>query len=238
MRHQPKHLVWIWGMVLLLWGCSSSRVGPLQNQLAEEQARRAALQTERDFLQAQVNDAHATRDSLLAQVQEQAALLTQLQNELNSAALSAAPPPDSLIPAEDQSEPAAPPPPAPLQEDLRTRYDEALNLYRQKQFGTARDLFSHLLASNFDGGLADNCQYWVGECYFAEHQYETAIAEFEKVFAFPRSNKIDAAQYKIGLSYVQLKKGAEAREAFSRLLALYPASEYVERARLQLDKIP
>jgi len=121
--------------------------------------------------------------------------------------------------------------------DYQAEYDRALGFYRQQKFHEAMEIFAKLLESNRDHKLAGNCQYWIGECCYGLQQFETALAEFQKVLAFPRSYKIDTALFKIGLCYARLKKYPEARQEFEQLITAYPASEYVERARSQLNHL-
>ncbi len=122
--------------------------------------------------------------------------------------------------------------------DFEADYNRALQLFRQGEYDRAAQLFNTLAQSDRSHDLADNAQYWLGECYYAKEEYQNAIAEFEKVFAFPNSNKADAAQLKIGMCWMQLGKYPEAKEQFIRLLSSYPSSEYVPRARALLEKLP
>lgn len=114
------------------------------------------------------------------------------------------------------------------------RYSEARNLYEQRRYTEAIAMFQEILAGNDKSSYADNCQYWIGECYYGLGKYEQAIAEFEKVFTFARSNKSDAALLKLGLCYVRLGERQQARSEFEQLLANYPSSPYVRNARRYL----
>jgi tol-pal system protein YbgF len=114
------------------------------------------------------------------------------------------------------------------------RYSEARNLYEQRRYTEAIAVFQEVLASNDKSSYADNCQYWIGECYYGLGKFEQAIAEFEKVFTFARSNKSDAALLKLGLCYVRLGERQQARSEFEQLLANYPSSPYVKNARKYL----
>ncbi|MGH7450723.1 MAG: tol-pal system protein YbgF [bacterium] len=117
------------------------------------------------------------------------------------------------------------------------RYAEARNLYEQRRYSDAIALFQEILNENDKSSYADNCQYWIGECYYGLGKFEQAIAEFEKVFKFARSNKSDAATLKLGLCYVRLNDRQQARSWFEQLLARYPNSPYVAYARNYLTKL-
>jgi TolA-binding protein len=129
-------------------------------------------------------------------------------------------------------------PQRPSRNEFKARYDRVMELFQQKKFDEAATAFQTLLESDRENQLAGNCQFWIGECRYGQRRYEAAIAAFEKVFAYPNSFKIDAAQYKIALCFLQMKRYPEARDEFSRLISAYPSSEFVARARTQLDQIP
>lgn len=117
------------------------------------------------------------------------------------------------------------------------RYAEARNLYEQRRYSDAMALFQEILNENDQSSYADNCQYWIGECYYGLGKFEQAIAEFEKVFKFTRSNKSDASTLKLGLCYVRLNDPQQARSWFEQLLARYPNSPYVANAQKYLTKL-
>ena len=98
-------------------------------------------------------------------------------------------------------------------------------------------MFSALLGSNVRQSLADNCQYWIGECYYALKNYDQAIVEFEKVFRYSNSNKSDDALLKLGLTYLRLNKPAAAKSQFELLIANHPRSEFVDLAQRHIDKL-
>jgi tol-pal system protein YbgF len=121
--------------------------------------------------------------------------------------------------------------------DYKARYQRALETYYARRYREAIQMFRALLDEDDRNPLADNAQYWIGECYYGLGNYTQAIAEFEKVFAFPNSNKADDAQLKLGVTYLRLGNRARAREEFERLIANYPNSEYVSTARRYLSKL-
>lgn len=143
-------------------------------------------------------------------------------------------------PATQQTTP--PPPPPKTQQDwgsgpFEERYQNALKTYRNRQYKNAIQKFEALLSENMTHSLSDNCQYWIGECYYGLGNYQQSIIAFEKVFTFAKSNKDDAAQLKLGLCYMRLNNHAKAKEEFNKLLGDYPSSEYVTIARRFIKKI-
>lgn len=111
------------------------------------------------------------------------------------------------------------------------RYRMALAEFNKRKYSNAMSLFNELLKEDSKNVLADNCQYWIGECYYGLKEYRKALFEFEKVLTYGQSNKDDDSQLKIGLCYVQLNEFGKAQEELNRLLLNYPASEYINRAK-------
>jgi tol-pal system protein YbgF len=181
---------------------------------AEMQKEIERLQRELSAKDQQVSDLRNTlmeRDSRLQQLEQQASQ-SQIRTRPANAATSGA---DGYL----------------------QRYAEARNLYEQRRYSEAIALFQEILNENDKSSYADNCQYWIGECYYGLGKFEQAIAEFEKVFKFPRSNKNDAATLKLGLCYVRLGDRQQARSWFEQLIARYPSSPYVAYARKYLTKL-
>ena len=120
---------------------------------------------------------------------------------------------------------------------LTALYQEALDEVYAHKYEDAIAKFSGLLQSGSIGDLADNSQYWIGECYFALGNYEQALAEFEKVFVFERNNKADDAQFMMGMAYLKLGETLLAEIEFNSLLSFYEHSEYIARAERKLDDL-
>lgn len=121
--------------------------------------------------------------------------------------------------------------------EFKARYQEALKLFNSRQYQAALNIFSELLLTDPNNSLSDNCQYWIGECYYGLGNYNQAIVEFEKVFSFPNSNKSDDAQLKLGICYLKLGDRQQAKKEFELLISNYSDSEYVELARRYLSRL-
>jgi len=120
---------------------------------------------------------------------------------------------------------------------FKAKYDEALQTYNRRHYREAIQKFEKLLQENPNTSLSDNCQYWIGECYYSLGKYDQAIMEFEKVFTFPNSNKEDDAQLKIGMSYMKLGNKQRAKDNFKTLIEKYPNSEYISLAKRFLRQL-
>jgi len=110
-------------------------------------------------------------------------------------------------------------------------YERARAKFEQRSYQAAIDEFSALLAQHPDHQLADNCQYWIGECYFGMKEYQKAVVEFQKVFSYSETDKHDDAQLMVGLSYVRSNQAELAQKAFGTFLDNYAGSEYTSVAK-------
>jgi len=120
---------------------------------------------------------------------------------------------------------------------FRGRYDEALRLFHERRYSEARAILETLLREQPDHPLADNCQYWIGECLFGQSRYLEAVAAFSKVFAFDATDKYDDAQIMIALSYMRMGIPERAKAELLDFLKFYPRSEYVATARSYLNRL-
>jgi len=114
--------------------------------------------------------------------------------------------------------------------EYESEYNRAKQLYLSGSRGDAQQIFESLLAANSRHPLADNAQYWMGECHFAKGDYRAAIIAFEKVFTYSKSNKNDFAQYMLGKCYYRLKDLDRSRQEFQTLLDNYKNSQMVAKA--------
>jgi tol-pal system protein YbgF len=122
-------------------------------------------------------------------------------------------------------------------DSFSSRYKEALHSYKGKKYREAIQKFEALLVTNRKHTLSDNCQYWIGESYYGLGSYQQAIVAFQKVFAFEKSNKNDAAQLKLGICYMRLNDEGKAKTEFQKLISQYPTSEYNSVAKRFIEKI-
>ncbi len=116
-------------------------------------------------------------------------------------------------------------------ETYKQHYIDALSSYQNGDFMGAIDDFNTLIQNDSQNDLADNAQYWIGECYYALDEYSSAIEAFRKVQNYPDSNKADAAQFKIGYSYLNSGDKVRAYNELERLLDMFPESSYQDKVK-------
>jgi tol-pal system protein YbgF len=107
----------------------------------------------------------------------------------------------------------------------RGNYDLALSEFRQyvETYPTSE--------------MADNAQYWIGECLYSKKQLNEAIAEFDKVSTlFPKGDKVPAARLKKAMVLMDLGQADAARAELTAIIKLYPRSNEAVLAKQQLER--
>lgn len=68
--------------------------------------------------------------------------------------------------------------------------------------------------------------------------YEGGISRLQEIIdTHPTFSRMDEVLYLMGEAHMKLKKPEEAEKFYSRLLKDYPESEFVKKAKEQLDKL-
>ena len=115
-------------------------------------------------------------------------------------------------------------------------YLAAYNDYMQGNYDVAIQGFQTYLAHFRESELADNAQYYIGECYYSQKKYNEAILSFDQVInLYPKGDKVSTALYKKGLSLTEIQKHQEAIDQFKAILIRHANSPEAALARQQLE---
>jgi tol-pal system protein YbgF len=133
-----------------------------------------------------------------------------------------------------------PPKPAPRPSPIGL-YQNSLAALRDGRHTEAESGFRQFLEAHAKSDFADNAQYWLGECYYAKHDYARAVGEFRRVVEhFPMGNKVPDALLKVGYSYLALGSAELGRQTLEQLVHSYPRHDLASLAtsRLATMKTP
>ena len=125
-----------------------------------------------------------------------------------------------------------------LSESAEMRYNQALAIYKAKNYKKAASLFN-AVAENYPGhDLADNALYWAGECLYSQKDYKGAIRAFKKVYTeYPKGSKVPDALLKTGYAYLALNDPVNAKSFLTKLVKQYPFTPAGTKAGEMLQKI-
>jgi tol-pal system protein YbgF len=118
-----------------------------------------------------------------------------------------------------------------------TLYRHALDELKAGKHEGAAEKFREFLKRYPTHDFADNAQYWLGECAYAQHRYTDAARAFAKVISdYPTGNKAPDAMLKLGLCASALGDDKKAAQLYEELVGAYPRSEAARIAGEKLHK--
>ncbi len=118
-------------------------------------------------------------------------------------------------------------------------YDEGYTLFHQQRYGEAEERFRRYLALYPDTELADNAQFWIGECHYARNDYAAALDAFSAtVERYPQGNKVADALLKAGKCLEALGRVDQARQTYHQVTDRFPSAAAAVIARERLAALP
>jgi len=138
------------------------------------------------------------------------------------------PPPTSLASA-------APSGPAPSADML---YSNGLKDIQSGKYDLARSEFQDYLKYYGKTDLASNAQFYIGEIYYRQKNYQEAITEYDKVINnYPKSFKLAPARLHRATAMIALGQKSSGIRELREITKLFPGSEEDRYARAQLKEL-
>jgi TolA-binding protein len=116
-------------------------------------------------------------------------------------------------------------------------YRTALAYFEAGNYPDAIRAFKNLIDENPKGALTNLGLFWLGESYFANQDYNSAVEAYQKVLENTNSLKKELALLMLGLSRWKKCDISAAKADLKRLVESYPQSETVPLAKQYLAKI-
>jgi tol-pal system protein YbgF len=118
-------------------------------------------------------------------------------------------------------------------------YNQAFDALKAGSYSTAITGFRDFLKNYPDSSLAENAQYWLGESYYVNHDYDSASGAFRTVLKkWPDSRKAPDAMLKLGLTQFDQKQYGPARTTLEEVTKKYPGTDSAKLASERLKRIP
>ncbi len=218
----------------------SARVVRLESE--QRQQSQQLIETRADILNELENLGRAL-DELDARITDQEERLARIGRKLGVWSTGAVPGPTDVAPDSGAAIPesllARPDTmPAPVDDpgiDPDQLYNTAYLDFTRGQYQVAIAGFQQFLVMFPDSDLADNAQYWIGECHYALGELLKAEEELKRVAVrYPDGNKVVAAAYKLGLVYYAQNRKDAARRQLERVVADYPGTTEAKLASERL----
>ena len=129
-------------------------------------------------------------------------------------------------------------------ENSKDLYESAIKEANDKQYQTANEIFQTILEEYPYSLWATKSKLMMAWVYYEDNKYDSSIITAESFIKnHPENDLVPYALYLIALSYYErifdverdTKMTLEAKQAFERLIYLYPNSEYSRDAKLKIE---
>ena len=118
-------------------------------------------------------------------------------------------------------------------------YGQAFDALKAGSYSTAITGFRDFLRSYPQSPLAENAQYWLGEAYYVNHDYDSAAEAFRVVVKkWPDARKAPDALLKLGYTQFEQRQYAAARTTLTAVTQKYPGTDPAKLAADKLRHIP
>lgn len=116
-------------------------------------------------------------------------------------------------------------------------YKDAYEVYQKGDYKASREKFQRYLEAFPNSKYSENAQYWIGESYYKEKNYERAIVAYDDLVKnYPDGSKAPAALLKQGMAFSALGDKKNAKIIFKKVVEKYPKSEQAETAKKKLKE--
>ncbi|MDQ7787350.1 MAG: tol-pal system protein YbgF [Thermodesulfovibrionales bacterium] len=200
----------------------------VENKLKESSTEMELLKAQLTALEGQIKELKTRMDTVESQVKENKAALKERSGE-NAEDAEAIP--GQAAPGTDKN--------AKTQyADKKAHYDAAYALFINGKYSQAREKFELFLKTYPQNELSDNAQFWIGETYYREKDFESAILSFETLLKkFPKSPKVPSSLLKQGLSFVEIGDPKTAKVILDQVVERFPDTSEAKIAKKKTDEI-
>ena len=118
-------------------------------------------------------------------------------------------------------------------------YNQSFDALKAGSYSTAITGFRDFLKSYPQSPLAENAQYWLGEAYYVNHDYDSAAEAFRTVLKkYPDARKAPDALLKLGYTQFEQKQYGAARSTLTSVTQKYPGTDSAKLAADRLRRLP
>ncbi|MGL4368681.1 MAG: tetratricopeptide repeat protein [Spirochaetota bacterium] len=116
------------------------------------------------------------------------------------------------------------------------RYDNAYRLLSLKKKDKALALFGEYLELFPEGAHRKEALRYIGDIYLDRFDYKKALKYYQSLYEeFSGEDEGIAGYFQTGICYSRMGNNAKAVEIYKDIMELYPASPYMQKAKIQLD---
>lgn len=122
-------------------------------------------------------------------------------------------------------------------QEVQDEYKLGLRAFQEQQFDGAIQQFRSFQRKYASSEMADDAQYWIGESYFNQKDYNRAILEFNDVLKYRKGDRVPAALLRQAQAFLEIGDKTDARLILQKLLNDHPNSEQAHEAKERLQAL-
>jgi tol-pal system protein YbgF len=117
-------------------------------------------------------------------------------------------------------------------------FNTSLADFTAGQWALCIDGFKTYVANFPRNDLADDAQWYIGECYHQDGKFAEAVDAYNRVITnYPKGDRLPDAYYKRGIALSAMGQADRARESFETLMKEFPEHDTARLAKQQLDRL-
>jgi tol-pal system protein YbgF len=117
-------------------------------------------------------------------------------------------------------------------------FDTAMSDYSVGQWALCIEGFETYLRGFGRTDMADDAQFYIGECRQRENKLTEAIDAYNRVISnYPKGDRVPDAYYKRGIVLGELGQVDRARESLETVMKQFPDTDMARLAKQQLDRL-
>jgi tol-pal system protein YbgF len=117
-------------------------------------------------------------------------------------------------------------------------YNTSLADFTAGQWALCIDGFNTYVKNFPRNDLADDAQWYIGECYHQDGKFAEAVDAYNRVITnYPKGDRVPDAYYKRGIALSAMGQADRARESFETLMKEFPDHDTARLAKQQLDRL-
>ncbi|ALR06434.1 tol-pal system protein YbgF [Xylella fastidiosa] len=125
-----------------------------------------------------------------------------------------------------------------ISNEERIAYNVAFDALKNSKYADAAELFLSFLQLYPNGVYAPNALYWLGESYYAMHDFVSAEAQFRSLLSrYPTHDKASGSLLKEALCQANQGKNDDAQHSLEQVLSQYPGTDAARLAQERLQSI-
>ena len=115
-------------------------------------------------------------------------------------------------------------------------YNTALADFTAGQWALCIEGFNTYVRNFARTDLADDAQWYVGECYQQDGKFAESVDAYNRVITnYPKGDRVPDAYYKRGIALTAMGQTDRARESFETLMKQFPDHDMARMAKQRLD---